>query len=187
MASRKSTEDRIRRMARRCGSTLRKSRERDPQAVGYGRYWIVDRFGHTWPNDDGGFELEHCEVWLEGPESIIYDLADLAVRWDCAPTKVTRIVSDNGTAWKRRDDGEAEWGSCIEDFIEKSGKLEAYWTSPDGFRLYFHESEVLDFEQANPEIADGRFDDLIVRLDAQAAIEAMAAQTRFAEYLKGSR
>jgi hypothetical protein len=42
MSADKVREDRLRRMAQRQGLTLRKSRRRDPRALDYGRYWLVD-------------------------------------------------------------------------------------------------------------------------------------------------
>jgi len=47
----KVLENRLRRAARRQGLHLEKSRTRDPQALDYGRYWLLDDrnivfFGH---------------------------------------------------------------------------------------------------------------------------------------------
>lgn len=38
----KVRENRLRRMAQRQGMALRKSRRRDPRALDYGLYWLVD-------------------------------------------------------------------------------------------------------------------------------------------------
>jgi hypothetical protein len=42
MGDEKVRENRLRRMAERQGLMLRKSRRRDPRAVDYGRYWLID-------------------------------------------------------------------------------------------------------------------------------------------------
>jgi hypothetical protein len=39
----KVRENRLRRMAARQGMELRKSRRRDPRAIDYGQYWLVDQ------------------------------------------------------------------------------------------------------------------------------------------------
>jgi hypothetical protein len=42
MAALKTRESRLRRAARRHGLTLVKSRRRDPRALDFGNYWVVD-------------------------------------------------------------------------------------------------------------------------------------------------
>lgn len=67
-------ENRVRRVAQRRGLELRKSRRRDPQAVDYGLYSLIDvetggavnpalaqRFLCSWT-------LAECEAYLEGGE-----------------------------------------------------------------------------------------------------------------------
>lgn len=46
MTDRKIRENRLRRMADRQGYALRKSRRRDPRALDYGTYMLVDRAGN---------------------------------------------------------------------------------------------------------------------------------------------
>src|SRR5215210_2836640 len=43
----KVCENRLRRMAQRQGLELRKSRVRDPRAIDYGKYWLVDPYIDT--------------------------------------------------------------------------------------------------------------------------------------------
>jgi hypothetical protein len=58
----KVKENRLRRIAGRRGLILRKSRRRDPQAVDFGAYWLVDAesnfliYGDQWGTDLDGIE-----------------------------------------------------------------------------------------------------------------------------------
>jgi hypothetical protein len=62
-------ENRVRRTATRRGFILRRSRRRDPQAVDYGRYWLIEAsrnvgvLGGQW-----GVELDDVEAWLNSYE-----------------------------------------------------------------------------------------------------------------------
>lgn len=61
----KVRENRLRRMAKRQGLVLKKSPRRDPQALDYGRYWLVGA-----PGDyavDGFASLDELERYLETP------------------------------------------------------------------------------------------------------------------------
>ena len=66
----KVREDRIRRAASRLGYRLEKSRRRNPGAIGYGTFWLVDRHtGNvaTWGPGDShghGYTLDAVEKWL---------------------------------------------------------------------------------------------------------------------------
>jgi hypothetical protein len=77
----KVRENRARRAAIRQGLRLVKIRRRDPRAIGYGKYWIVQpNPTHPWPAPKGtptaglptmltsesGMTLEHVEDWLAG-------------------------------------------------------------------------------------------------------------------------
>lgn len=58
----KVRENRLRRMAERRGLVLRKSKRRDPQAIDYGAYWLIDAesdfliYGDEWGTDLDGIE-----------------------------------------------------------------------------------------------------------------------------------
>jgi hypothetical protein len=65
-------EDRLRRMAKRQGLTLTKTRRRDPRALDYGCFWLNDArngarvFGGEW-----GAGLDEIEAWLLGYEKAL--------------------------------------------------------------------------------------------------------------------
>jgi hypothetical protein len=66
----KLREDRLRRIARRKGVALRKSRRRDPLARGYGTWCVIDPRANAivWPpNFDGhvGVDLAGIETYFE--------------------------------------------------------------------------------------------------------------------------
>lgn len=61
--SEKVHENRLRRMAERQGYTLVKSRRRDPRALDYGRYWLVNA---RRPQRGNGMTLEEVERHLAG-------------------------------------------------------------------------------------------------------------------------
>jgi hypothetical protein len=60
--SEKVRENRLRRMAGRQGLQLLKSRRRDPRALDYGRYWLVDASGVEVATGD----VDAIEAWLTG-------------------------------------------------------------------------------------------------------------------------
>jgi hypothetical protein len=62
----KVRENRLRRMADRRGYMIQKSRRRDPRAVDYGNYWIVDPSTNGLvAGDEFGMSLDDVEDWLE--------------------------------------------------------------------------------------------------------------------------
>ena len=66
MTEAKVKENRLRRIAKRRGFILKRSRRRDPQALDYGKYWLVDaRHGGSVFADEWGVELEVVEDWLK--------------------------------------------------------------------------------------------------------------------------
>ena len=64
----KVRENKVRRMAQRQGLAVKKSRRRDPRALNYGTYWIVDPFKNTVvagdTNNGYGMGLDEVEAWL---------------------------------------------------------------------------------------------------------------------------
>jgi hypothetical protein len=58
----KVRENRLRRMATRQGLQLVKSRRRDPRALDYGTYWLVDESGVEVASGDA----DAIERWLTG-------------------------------------------------------------------------------------------------------------------------
>jgi hypothetical protein len=69
MSDDKVRENRLRRMAARQGFALLRSRRRDPRAVDYGLYWVVDEstsvvvaWGSYYEN---GMDLDEVEEWLQ--------------------------------------------------------------------------------------------------------------------------
>ena len=63
--SEKVRENRVRRMATRQGLILRKSRRRDPHALGYGGYWLIDDGANTLiVGERWGMSLDEVEGWL---------------------------------------------------------------------------------------------------------------------------
>ena len=63
----KIRENRLRRMAERQGLQLQKSRRRDPRAVGYGTWQIVDPQG----NRVASGSLDEVEAWLTSEDRLI--------------------------------------------------------------------------------------------------------------------
>ena len=57
-------ENRVRRIAKRRGFILRRSRRRDPQALDYGKYWLDDASDSCVLGGDWGVELDDVEAWL---------------------------------------------------------------------------------------------------------------------------
>lgn len=58
-------ENRLRRMAQRQGLMLRKSRRRDPRAVDFGGYWLVDASTTTLvAGGQFGISLDEVEAYL---------------------------------------------------------------------------------------------------------------------------
>jgi len=74
----KVRENRLRRMAlRRKRLKLEKSRLRDPQALGYGRYWLVSpRTSVRVAGGELGMTLDEIEAYLDDPDSPGADPAD---------------------------------------------------------------------------------------------------------------
>lgn len=66
-------ENRVRRMAARQGLVVNKSRRRDPNALDYGRYWIVEPrrnvIATSLEGQEHGITLEEVEAWLRSPRS----------------------------------------------------------------------------------------------------------------------
>jgi hypothetical protein len=68
MADDKVRENRLRRMARRQGVTLHKSRRRDPYANDYGVYWLSSsRHANQILSPEFG-NLDQVEIWLQLPQ-----------------------------------------------------------------------------------------------------------------------
>ena len=66
MSDEKVRENRLRRAAERQGLELRKIRRRDPRAIDYGRFWLIDsETGGVWL-DQGrfGLSIDEVEEWL---------------------------------------------------------------------------------------------------------------------------
>ncbi len=63
----KTAENRTRRKANRHGLRLMKSRRRNPRAIDYGMYWLVDGRGNAlvWPYNEFGAELTEIEEYLD--------------------------------------------------------------------------------------------------------------------------
>jgi hypothetical protein len=62
-------ENRVRRIAKRRGFTLKLSRRRDRQAVDYGKYWLTDaRSDACVVGGANGVELDDVEAWLNSYE-----------------------------------------------------------------------------------------------------------------------
>jgi hypothetical protein len=64
----KVRENRLRRVAGRRGLRLEKSRRRDPQAMDYGLFWIVQATGKA-VVPSRGMTLTEVEAWLDGGRS----------------------------------------------------------------------------------------------------------------------
>jgi hypothetical protein len=63
----KVRENRLRRVAVRRGLVLRRSRRRDPDAVDYGAYWLIDGEGdYLVYGDQWGTDLDGIEEFLTG-------------------------------------------------------------------------------------------------------------------------
>ena len=71
--SEKVRENRARRAARRQGLAVVKSRSRDPRALGYGGYMLVDTSNNSAVagelNSPRVLTLEQVEAWLQGDTS----------------------------------------------------------------------------------------------------------------------
>jgi hypothetical protein len=65
----KIRENRLRRMAERQGLYLKKSRRRDPLALDYGAYWLIDPHTNTVVAGDDrlGISLDDVEHYLSEP------------------------------------------------------------------------------------------------------------------------
>jgi hypothetical protein len=60
----KTRENRLRRVAARRGLVLQKSRRRDPWALDYGAYWLLDEETSLILNGQYGMDLDGIEEWL---------------------------------------------------------------------------------------------------------------------------
>jgi hypothetical protein len=60
----KARENRLRRAAVRQGYRLVKSRRRDPRALDYGVYWIVNESNVIEAGHNQGLNLDEVEAWL---------------------------------------------------------------------------------------------------------------------------
>jgi hypothetical protein len=73
MTTEKSREARLRRMAARQGLILHKSRRRDPNAIGYGGYMLVNAemnaVVHGELDSFNALSLDDVEAWLTRPAS----------------------------------------------------------------------------------------------------------------------
>ena len=75
MTAQKVQENRVRRLAERQGLALQKSRRRDPQALDFGTFWLVnpELNAQIFPSGDGsawGATLEELEEWLTQPVAV---------------------------------------------------------------------------------------------------------------------
>jgi hypothetical protein len=57
-------EARLRREARRQGYMLKKSRRRNPEALDYGRFWLIDPYINGLVTSEYGLDLDEVEEWL---------------------------------------------------------------------------------------------------------------------------
>lgn len=64
----KVRENRLRRMAKRQGLHLQKSRRRDPRALDYGLYWLVNIRYNAFVTHSDGVTLDEVEEYLTGGE-----------------------------------------------------------------------------------------------------------------------
>jgi hypothetical protein len=65
----KIRENKLRRMAERQGFRLKKSARRDPRAIDYGLYWIIDQRNNTFATGhDTGMTFDEVERFLTGAE-----------------------------------------------------------------------------------------------------------------------
>lgn len=62
----RTREQRLRRMAERYGLGLQKSRRRDPRALDYNKWWVVDPYNGNLIRAGGqwGMSLDDVEAWL---------------------------------------------------------------------------------------------------------------------------
>lgn len=64
----KVRENRLRNMARRQGLYVQKSRRRDPHALDYGAYWLIDTRGNfVVSGGEWGLTLDQVEEFLTAP------------------------------------------------------------------------------------------------------------------------
>ena len=67
MTDEKVYENKMRRAAARQGYRLTKSRRRDPRAVDFGKYWLIDPdMNGLVAGDQFGWTLEEIEQYLSG-------------------------------------------------------------------------------------------------------------------------
>ncbi|MDG4809927.1 hypothetical protein O7634_24515 [Micromonospora sp. WMMD1120] len=65
-ATDKVRENRLRRMAERQGLALIKSRRRDPRALDFGLYWLIESGSSTTQPSERGASLDEIEARLVG-------------------------------------------------------------------------------------------------------------------------
>ena len=124
MTNEKTRETRLRRMAERQGYKLVKSPRRDPRAIDYGRWMIVNIDGvvaGAGDDDRPEFSLDDAEAWLTGsyepdgvadPEPPVGHLPDFVA--DDADTNL-RTVS---LRWFM-------WGRDVKALLDEGNKVEA--------------------------------------------------------------
>ena len=54
----------LRRQAHRQGFMLKKSRRRVPEALDYGRFWLIDPHANGLVTSESGLDLDEVEEWL---------------------------------------------------------------------------------------------------------------------------
>jgi hypothetical protein len=86
-------EARIRRMAKRQGLQLQKSRHRDPLARGFGKYWLVDENEVLIVGEKYGLTLEQAETWLLQPKTDVNRETMLEQANDWPDARHDRVVS----------------------------------------------------------------------------------------------
>ena len=64
MEDTKINRDRLRRVAARQGYRLSRSARRDPRALDYGRYWVLDQSGTVIYGDGPGVSLDQAARFL---------------------------------------------------------------------------------------------------------------------------
>lgn len=66
MIDSKVRENRLRRMAQRQGIILRKSRRRDPRAIDFGMWYVVNPTALTKHRGGQGMTIDEIEIYLTG-------------------------------------------------------------------------------------------------------------------------
>jgi hypothetical protein len=63
-ANESAREARLRRLASRQGLAVRKSRAREPRAIEYGLYGVIDPYSNTWVSQPFSMTLDGLEEFL---------------------------------------------------------------------------------------------------------------------------